>query len=108
MRFKTAIVVALTLLTAAPDLASAQGRGRGNAYGRERQDEAYDARREGRIVPLEQVIGQIRARVGGRLLDADLQDRGGRPIYIVRWSSGDGRRIDFVVDAQTGAILSGG
>ncbi len=103
MKFRTAILVALALASSAPEMAAAQGRGRGGG-----QNEAYDARREGRIVPLEQVISQIQRRVGGRLLDADLQDRGGRPIYIVRWSTDDGRRIDFVVDAQSGAIIGGG
>ncbi|HYE43017.1 MAG TPA: PepSY domain-containing protein, partial [Caulobacteraceae bacterium] len=29
----------------------------------------------------------------------------GRPQYRVRWQSNDGQRIDYIVDAETGAIL---
>ena len=41
----------------------------------------------------------------GQLLDAGLENRGGRPIYRVRWQTPDGRRIDYIVDAQTGQII---
>jgi uncharacterized membrane protein YkoI len=33
---------------------------------------------------------------------------GDRPVYRVRWITTDGRRIDFIIDAVNGAILSGG
>ena len=29
------------------------------------------------------------------------------PIYRVRWMTRDGRRVDYLIDAATGAILSG-
>ena len=48
-----------------------------------------------------------RARPAAQL-DAGLEYRSGRPIYRVRWMTRDGRRIDYLVDAATGAILSGG
>ena len=41
---------------------------------------------------------------GGRVLDAGLEGRN----YRVRWAAADGRRIDFIVDAETGQIISGG
>ena len=40
----------------------------------------------------------------GRVLDAGLEGRN----YRVRWATADGRRIDFIVDAETGQIISGG
>ncbi len=59
-----------------------------------------------RHVPLETVVSQMRRRYpGGHLLDADLQDRGGRTVYHVHWATGDGRRIDYIVDAETGQVL---
>lgn len=61
--------------------------------------------REGRLIPLARVIQQIAARNPGRLLDAALEDQG-RPVYRVRWATNDGRRLDFVVDAVSGQILS--
>ncbi len=61
-----------------------------------------------RLIPLGQVIEQIRRRTPGRLLDAGIEYEGERPIYRVRWSTPDGRLIDYMIDAVTGAILSGG
>ena len=74
---------------------------------RQQQDEAAAARRQRRIVPLESVLGQIRAREPGRQLDAGLEYRGDRVIYRVRWMTADGRRVDYMIDATTGAILGG-
>lgn len=67
----------------------------------------YDAgeRAPQRMVSLEQVVGRIAARTPGRLLDAGTESRGDRMVYRVRWQANDGRRIDYIVDASTGAIL---
>lgn len=74
---------------------------------REQQNEARDTVRAGRHVPLERVIEEIRRRTPGRLLDTGLeQGPAGRPVYRVRWASANGRRIDFLVDAGSGAILA--
>jgi uncharacterized membrane protein YkoI len=52
------------------------------------------------------VISQIHRRYpGGRMLDAGTENRGGRTVYRVRWATGDGRRVDYIVDAQTGQII---
>ncbi len=72
------------------------------------QDEAREMRRQRRIMPLAEVIAQINARSPGRQLDAGLEYQGDRPIYRVRWMTRDGRRVDYLIDAATGAILSGG
>lgn len=85
------------------------GRGRGgNSLGdgwRPREEDARDGVRGGRLVPLEQVIRNIARSTPGQLLDAGLENRGGRPIYRVRWQTPDGRRIDYIVDAQSGQII---
>lgn len=83
------------------------GRG-GNSLGdgwRPREEDARDGVRGGRLVPLEQVIRNIARSTPGQLLDAGLENRGGRPIYRVRWQTPDGRRIDYIVDAQSGQII---
>ncbi len=60
-----------------------------------------------RLIPLEQVRAQIQRSTPGRMLDAEPPDPGSpRPVYRIRWQADSGQRIDFVVDAQTGAILS--
>lgn len=95
---------------ALPTAASAQGRGPDSlgADWREQQDEARAGVQQRRLVPLTQVIEQIRRRHPGRPLDAGAESMGDRPVYRVRWITTDGRRIDFIIDAATGAILSGG
>lgn len=70
--------------------------------------EASDAVRQGQHIPLRQVIRQIEAQEGGKMLDAQLVSRGPgqSAVYEIQWLSGDGRRIEYVVDAETGAMLS--
>lgn len=69
------------------------------------EDDAREGVQGGRLVPLESVIRNIARATPGRLLDAGLEDQGGRPIYRVRWQAANGQRIDFIVDARTGAII---
>jgi hypothetical protein len=71
------------------------------------QDEAREGVRDHHLMPLGRVIEQVRIRTPGRQLDAGLEYQGERPIYRVRWMTKDGRRIDYLIDAVTGAILSG-
>ena len=112
----------LSLLIAAslalPGLAEAQGRGRpawaddgrrgGDSLGadwRPQQDEARQGVRQGRMLPLESIVPRIARRAPGRMLDTGIENRGGQRVYRVRWQAADGRRIDYIVDAATGAIL---
>jgi len=72
------------------------------------QEEVRQGVRQRRLMPLGQVIEQLSARLPGRQLDSGLEYQGDRPIYRVRWMTRDGRRVDLLIDATTGAILSGG
>ena len=74
---------------------------------RQQQDEARQGVRQRRIMPLAGVIQQLRRRTPGRQLDAGLEYQGDRPIYRVRWMTADGRRVDYMIDAATGQVLSG-
>jgi len=80
-----------------------------NSLGRDRaeqQREAREGRIRGRYVPLAQVLTDLGRRYPGRQLDAGLEERGaGQTVYRVRWFGRDGRRIDYIVDARTGAVL---
>jgi uncharacterized membrane protein YkoI len=69
----------------------AQGPGRGGARG-------------GQTISMEQAVSIVARRVPGRLLDASPMGAN----YRIVWLTNDGRRIDFIVDAETGQILSGG
>jgi hypothetical protein len=70
------------------------------------QDEVRQGVRQRRFVPLGRAIQSIRRHGPGHELDAGLEQWGGRPAYRVRWAAPDGRRIDYMVDAESGAILS--
>ena len=59
------------------------------------------------MASLSWVIESIRRRSPGRQLDTDLAYMDGRPIYRVRWLTAHGRRMDYLVDAETGVILNG-
>lgn len=72
----------------------------------QQQDEARRGVRQGRLLELGRVVSMIRQTNRGRMLDAGLEPGpGGRPTYRVRWAAEGGRRIDFIVDAATGAII---
>jgi uncharacterized membrane protein YkoI len=109
----TSVLAAVSLIL--PGLAHAEGHGRppwagrgGDSLGsdwRPQQDEARAGVRQGRMLPLESVLPRMARRTPGRMLDAGIENRGGQPVYRVRWQAIDGRRIDYIVDAATGAIL---
>ena len=74
---------------------------------REQQNEAREGVRRGEYRPLGGVLSDLRRRQPGRQLDAGIeQGRDGRPVYRVRWAAQNGQRIDYIVDARTGAILA--
>ena len=60
----------------------------------------------GRMEPLGGVITTIGRRTPGRQLDTEMEFMDGRPVYRVIWLTIGGRRMDYVVDAESGAILS--
>ena len=73
----------------------------------EPQDTVRQGVRSGQLRPLGQVLPELSRRQPGRMLDTGIEDApDGRPVYRVRWAARDGRRMDFIVDARTGAVLS--
>ena len=86
--------------------AQVPGRNSLGAYWGQQQGEARRGVREGGMVPMGQVTANIRRVAPGKMLDAGLEPGpDGRPAYRVRWAAAGGRRIDFIVDAATGAII---
>jgi len=74
---------------------------------RDQQEFLRQGVRQGQLAPLGRVIGSIRQRTPGRQLDAGLEYQGPRLVYRVRWITEQGRRVDYIIDAETGAIVSG-
>ena len=88
------------------ELASGVGRLVENASGRSDQDNARQAVREGRVLPLGQVLAKVQQRVPGRLLDANLVERGGRSIYLIKMMTKDGNVAIVTADATNGNVLN--
>jgi uncharacterized membrane protein YkoI len=104
---KRSFAIAALLLALTPVASQAQGYPDRAAYGaRGDQDEARAAVRGGRQVSLSQVISKIASRTPGRQLNTTMGDYSGRPAYFVQWQTPDGRVMIFIVDAESGQILS--
>ena len=93
--------LAVLLLGGTPAPAAAQ-----RAVQPPEQDRARDAVRDGRLLPLSQVLAAVAARAPGDHLDTRFGETvDGRPVYLVTWRTQDNRVVVFVVDARTGRIL---
>ena len=78
-----ASLAAIALLSAGP--ATAQGWG--DSFS---PKQARDAVRDGKTVPLSRIFGMLK--------------QGGGAEYHIDWMTEDGRKMRFIVDAQSGAI----
>jgi hypothetical protein len=77
-------------------------------YYRGEQDEARNGVRSGAMMRMGDILRRLERSHGGKMLDANLgQGPNGQPVYRVIWASPDGRRVDYIIDARTGAILQG-
>lgn len=82
------------------ETSDAQNRGRGGDRDGPRRG---GFERQGQTISMSQAINIARARVPGRVLDAGMAGAN----YRVRLMTADGRVVDFIIDAGSGAILSG-
>lgn len=98
----TAAAIALVLL--GPVGAWAQPIYLAQQQQQEEQQREGNERRQS-LVPLSRVIEQLQRRTPGRQLDVRQENSSNGPIYRIVWSTNDGRRIDYVIDAETGRIL---
>ena len=92
--------------TVAPVAAQAQNPRAIFGAGRGDQDQAREAVRAGRQVPLAKILRTIGARNPGRHLNTTLGEQGGRTTYFIQWQLDGGQVVVFVVDAENGQILS--
>lgn len=83
-------------------MAQLQDQGWGNQFS---PGQARDAVKEGRTVPLSQILKNLKREHGGYHLNAELYSRGGGAVYEIDWLTDDGRKLKITVDAQTGAVI---
>lgn len=69
------------------------------------QERARSARERGTTLPLAALLAAIERDLGGRMIDVELEDDGGRLVYEINLLLGDGRVIELEVDARTGHWL---
>lgn len=103
------LIISVALLAGVPMSAAADAaqfaQSPGDVRNRYTADEARNAVQSGRVLPALQVIRTVRERYSeAEVIDAELE-QGARPRYIIKILTEDGRRVDIVVDAQTGNIL---
>lgn len=61
--------------------------------------------REGRVLPLEELMARHSGRVAGRLLDLEVEREHGRIVYELEVMDEDGRVREIHLDAQSGEWL---
>ncbi len=70
-------------------------------------DDARNARQNGEIKPLKEILTPIRNQYGGNMRDfVGLYEQGGRKVYIIDWVTGRGELVKFTIDAKTGRVIS--
>ena len=76
------------------------------AQGRKDHNRARAGVQSGEIKPLSDIMGQVRRRHPGRMLDATIsKGKGGKPRYRVKVLGNDGRVRELTIDARTGRVL---
>ncbi len=61
--------------------------------------------REGRILPLQDILERYPPGPGGRLLDLEVEQDGGRVVYELEILHADGRVVELKVDARDGRLI---
>jgi uncharacterized membrane protein YkoI len=104
---KRLFAIAALLLAAAPAAEAQPWTDRpGFGAGRGDHDQARDAVRQGRQIPLARVLARIAQSTPGHHINTTTGDFGGRSAYFVQWAMPDGRLVIFIVDAESGSILA--
>jgi uncharacterized membrane protein YkoI len=104
MKRTALLLAALTAAVALPLAAEAGVRAPASVEARP-ETAARLMRIDDRLIPLPQIIAQLRAR-GGEYVSANVTEQGGRTVYWIRMRHPGGRFVDYIVDAHTGQILS--
>ncbi len=72
-------------------------------------DDHIEARRlldSGEILPLEEILRNVRQTFPGRVIDVELERKGGRIAYEVEILGTDGVVTEVYINARTGKVLS--
>ncbi len=79
-------------------------RGRKPDYDHDYED-ADDARRAGHIVPLRDVLDNVRKSIKGKVVGIEFEKEDGHWVYEIKMIAEDGRYIEIYVDAKSNKVL---
>jgi uncharacterized membrane protein YkoI len=88
------IVVSIALLTATPAVADGLGAERVRALVE-----------RGEILRLEEILKRNEASLGGRIIEVEIEQKGGGYVYEIKVLRPDGRAREVKIDARTGVIV---
>jgi uncharacterized membrane protein YkoI len=72
------------------------------------QDEARDALRKGKIMPLTAILEIVTKREPGTVMEVELETKGGKLTYRIEILTDTGRRREIRLDARAGNVLWAG
>lgn len=101
-------LIVLACLPARRILADDEHRSRGRRGKRDNDhdyEDADDARRSGDIVPLRDVLDNLRKSFNGEIVGIDFGKEHGLWVYEIKMIAEDGRYIEIYVDAKSNKIL---
>ena len=97
------LLIALALLAAGGGSASADD---GEEDDEQDHDRARRALEEGKVRPLAEILAEVRHRLGGEVIGAEFDLKGGRYVYEFKVVAAGGRLREIYVDATTAEILA--
>jgi uncharacterized membrane protein YkoI len=77
----------------------------GASAGDDDHEAARRALEQGRALPLPEIIAKVAQQVPGKVIDVELEDEDGTPVYDLKVLSPQGRLQEIEVEAATGKIL---
>jgi len=69
------------------------------------QDDAWEALRDGKILPLSEVLTLIGPKIRGEIIETEFDYEDGQPVYEFKYVDLNGRVRELYVDARSGDIL---
>jgi uncharacterized membrane protein YkoI len=114
---KLLLVFLLAFATALTDGAAAESRSSSSQSSSSRstsitkhvdQDEARDAVRKGKIMPLTAILEIVTKREPGTVMEVELETKNSKLTYRLEILTGSGRRREIRLDARNGDVLWAG
>jgi uncharacterized membrane protein YkoI len=61
---------------------------------------------QGKILSLSEIMKQANSRVPGKILEVELEEKGGKVVYEIEFLSEHNVVMEMLIDARTGRLIS--